>query len=76
MDAFAMTDNHDRIILCFDGAGWHTSKALNLPDNTQTVQLPPYSPDLNPTEHIWNYIGEKKSLTTTLLIPLMLWKIN
>lgn len=23
--------NHYRIIVCFDGAGWHTSKALSLP---------------------------------------------
>ncbi len=24
------------------------------------MQLPPYSPELNPTEHIWDYIREQK----------------
>lgn len=60
LDAFAKTYNHYRIILCFDGAGWHRSKTLNLPENIQTVQLPAYSPELNPTEHIWDYIREQK----------------
>ena len=47
-------------MLCYDGAGWHTSKSLVLPENIQTLLLPPYSPELNPTEHIWDYIREQK----------------
>lgn len=46
--------------MCFDGAGWHISNTLQLPQNIQTLLLPPYSPELNPTEHIWDYIREQK----------------
>jgi putative transposase len=49
-----------RIILCLDAAGWHTSQSLELPQNIQLLLLPPYSPELNPTEHIWDYIREQK----------------
>jgi len=51
---------HYRIILCLDGAGWHTSLHVKLPENIQLLALPPYSPELNPTEHIWDYIREQK----------------
>ena len=49
-----------RIILCLDRAGWHTSKQVKLLKNIQLLPLPPYSPELNPTEHIWDYIREQK----------------
>jgi transposase len=35
-----------------DSAGWHKSKELTLPKNIQLQLLPPYSPELNPTEHL------------------------
>ena len=49
-----------RIILCLDSAGWHTSGALEVPENIELLLLPPYSPELNPTEHIGDYIREQK----------------
>jgi len=49
-----------RIIMIMDSAGWHTTKKLKLPENISILPLPPYSPELNPTEHIWDYIREQK----------------
>ncbi len=60
LKAFSQAYKHYRIILGLDGAGWHTSKTLLLPENIQLLRLPPYSPELNPTEHIWDYIREQK----------------
>ncbi|MGI3212810.1 hypothetical protein ACROSR_17060 [Roseovarius tibetensis] len=31
-----------------DGAGWHGSTILELPDNISLLLLPPYAPELNP----------------------------
>ena len=42
-----------------DGAGWHTSKTLAIPDNITLVRLPPYSPELNPVERIWLFLRER-----------------
>ena len=46
------------ILLVMDGAGWHKSKALNIPKNIEIIYLPPYSPELNPVERFWLYIKQ------------------
>ena len=42
-----------------DGASSHVSKELKIPENIRLHRLPPYSPELNPVEHIWDEIREK-----------------
>lgn len=46
----------DRIALIMDGAGWHKSTDLKVPENIKIFFLPPYSPELNPVERLWLYI--------------------
>jgi hypothetical protein len=42
-------------VIC-DGAGWHVKgQELKLPDNIVLVPLPPYSPELNAMETVWEY---------------------
>ena len=43
-------------VLVLDGAGWHVSRTLEPPDNITLVCLPPYSPELNPVENVWEYL--------------------
>jgi transposase len=43
-------------VLVWDGAGYHTSGRLQVPANVSLIQLPPYSPELNPIEHLWHYL--------------------
>lgn len=43
-------------VMVVDGASSHKSKDLNIPDNVALVFLPPYSPELNPAEQIWNVL--------------------
>ena len=47
-------DAHAVVIL--DGAAWHRSQGLVVPDNITLLELPPYSPELNPVERIWHYL--------------------
>jgi len=47
-------------ILVLDGAGWHGSTALKVPDNITLLKLPPYSPELNPMENVWAYLRANK----------------
>ena len=46
----------DKIILCCDGASWHKSVTLQVPDNIQIIFIPPYTPEMNPIEQIWKEI--------------------
>ena len=43
-------------VLVLDGAGWHGGGRLGVPANISLVLLPPYSPELNPVENVWQYL--------------------
>ena len=48
-------------VLVCDGAGWHQrGNKLVLPDNITLLSLPPYSPELNPMENVWDYLRQNK----------------
>lgn len=47
-------------VLVLDGAGWHTSPTLQLPDNITLLRLPRYAPELNPVENVWEYLRQNK----------------
>ena len=49
----------DNIVMVLDGASWHRHESMNLPPNIQLLALPPYSPELNPVEHLWEELREK-----------------
>ena len=35
-------------VLVLDGAAWHTTPKLRIPDNISLLPLPVYAPELNP----------------------------
>lgn len=43
-------------LLILDGAGWHSSPQLILPENIVLMPLPSYAPELNSVENIWDYL--------------------
>ena len=43
-------------LLVLDGAGWHSSPRLVVPDNIVLLPLPPYAPELNPVENVWQFL--------------------
>jgi transposase len=46
-------------VMTLDGAGWHqTGGRLAMPDNIGLLRLPPYSPELNPVENIWEFLRQ------------------
>jgi len=60
LDDFAKTiapDEH--VVMVLDQAGWHGAVALRVPQCITFVPLPPYSPELNPVEWVWEYMKER-----------------
>jgi len=45
-------------IIVIDNAGFHSMKNFKLPDNIKLIRIPPYSPELNPSEKMWQYIKQ------------------
>lgn len=59
--AFAQDEGIDamhRAVLVLDGAGWHTSAKLAVPDGIDLVFLPTASPELQPVERVWTLVDE------------------
>ena len=44
---------NDVILLCCDGAAWHKTGKLQIPENIELFFIPPYTPEMNPIEQIW-----------------------
>lgn len=48
-------------VVIWDGAGWHqTGTRVKLPGNIVVLPLPPYAPELNPMENVWEYLRANK----------------
>jgi len=52
--------SEELILMVMDGAPCHGAALLNLPKNIDLLKLPPYCPQLNPSENMWDEIREKE----------------
>lgn len=59
LNELASAFDEKTIILFMDQAGWHRAKNLKVPDNITINFLPPYSPELNPVEKLWQWIKKE-----------------
>jgi hypothetical protein len=46
------------VVLVLDDAGWHVSGDLVVPPGIELAFLPPYTPELQPAEHLWPLADE------------------
>ena len=48
-----------QLLMFMDRAGWHKSKDMLIPPNIHIELLPAYSPELNPTEKVWQWLRKE-----------------
>lgn len=53
LDEFSEFKPHEFKIMLLDNGAFHKAKCLKIPHNIAMIFLPPYSPELNPSEKIW-----------------------
>ena len=46
-------------VILIDNAGFHSLLKYDIPKNIKLIRIPPYSPELNPSEKIWHYTKQK-----------------
>jgi hypothetical protein len=47
-----------QVLLVLDRAGWHRAEHVVVPEGIHLEFLPPYSPELQPAEHLWQLSDE------------------
>lgn len=60
-----------KLVIVWDNAGWHRGSKvtdwIKADGNTETIHFPPYTPDLNPQEHVWKagraYVTHNRHIT-------------
>ena len=58
LKAFSLYKPKEIKIIIIDNAAFHSLTKYILPHNIKIVRIPPYSPELNPSEKIWHYIKQ------------------
>ena len=56
LDMLSKQYSQEHILLICDGAAWHKSGVLVVPDNIHLFHIPPYTPEIKPIEQIWREI--------------------
>jgi transposase len=46
-------------IVIIDNAGFHSTTNMDIPDNIALINIPPYSPELNPAENVWEFMKKR-----------------
>jgi hypothetical protein len=62
-------------IVVLDGAGWHDSADLVMPENITPIILPPYSPELNPVENVRRWVRSRRKGAALLLAGEIIGKL-
>jgi hypothetical protein len=54
--------NKKRAVIQLDHAGWHGPQNVSLPDGIRLVFQPSHSPELQPAEHLWQFVDARQHL--------------
>lgn len=59
LEDFSQHKPRELKIIVIDNAAFHSTKDIVLPENIVLMPIPPYCPELNPAEKIWQWIKDK-----------------
>ena len=59
IEKFAEAFGESLNVLVLDNGRFHQAKSLEIPENVVLLFLPPYSPELNPIERLWQDLKAK-----------------
>lgn len=59
LNEFSKAYPHSLNVIQLDNGRFHSAKKLTIPDNIVLLFQPPYSPDVNPIERVWQFMKDK-----------------
>ena len=77
LKAFSQHKPEEYKIVVIDNAGFHSTKNIEVPENIYLLNIPPYNPELNPCEQVWQYIKNRfKNQRFQTMLELKVWLSN
>lgn len=58
LNQFSQIRPNELKITIMDNAAFHHAKSLTIPKNIIPIFIPPYSPELNPAERVWQFLKD------------------
>jgi transposase len=62
LNSFSQTNPRELKLIVIDNAGFHASQNITIPDNIRLIRIPPYSPELNPAEKVWQWMKDRVAM--------------
>lgn len=62
LNDFSKTNPNELKLLVIDNAGFHACQNITIPDNVKLIRIPPYAPELNPAEKVWQWMKARVSM--------------
>ena len=59
LEDFSLHKPKEMKMLIIDNAAFHSTKDVQLPENIILIPIPPYCPELNPAEKVWQWMKSK-----------------
>ena len=59
---FSSQNPRELKIVIIDNAGFHACQNITIPDNIKLIRIPPYSPELNPAEKVWQWMKDRTAM--------------
>ena len=76
LEKFSEAFSESLNLLVLDNGRFHQAKSLKIPENVILLFLPPYSPELNPIERLWQDIKAKLFTQTYKALENMQAKVT
>lgn len=62
LNDFSKKNPNELKLLVIDNAGFHACQNITIPDNVKLIRIPPYAPELNPAEKVWQWMKARVSM--------------
>ena len=62
LEAFSKQNPRELKIVIMDNAGFHACQNITIPENISLIRIPPYAPELNPAEKVWQWMKNKTAM--------------
>lgn len=73
LEDFSKHKPNELKIMIIDNAAFHSTKDINLPCNIVLLPIPPYCPELNPAEKMWQWMKDKIAMKVYDTLDTLEW---